>query len=152
MGKVKHGHNCVGKRSSEYCSWIHMIQRCENRNVINYKDYGGRGIKVCERWHDFRNFFADMGHRPEGLTLERLDNDGNYEKSNCVWATRKEQAINKRIRKDQYWFYGYGLNGEMIIENNQNCIARILGLNQRHISNCLYGKRKTHKGWRFQWI
>lgn len=67
-----------------------MIQRCGNPNNSRYKDYGGRGIQVCEAWHDFKNFFADMGLRPDGLSIDRKDNDGNYEPDNCRWSTPKE--------------------------------------------------------------
>lgn len=79
-----------------YGSWNQMIQRCQNPNNPRYKDYGGRGILVCERWQKFANFLADMGERPPTLQLERLDNNGNYERSNCVWADRKAQMSNRR--------------------------------------------------------
>ena len=74
-----------------------MIRRCENPADKHYKDYGGRGIKVCERWKDLRNFVADMGDPPEGMTLDRWpDKNGNYEPGNCRWATPQQQARNTR--------------------------------------------------------
>jgi len=79
-----------------------MINRCNNITNKDYIRYGGRGIKVCERWSDVRNFYADMGDRPEGMTLDRIDNDGDYELSNCRWATPKEQTHNSRAAKLDY--------------------------------------------------
>ena len=73
-----------------------MRQRCSNPNNIGYSNYGGRGITVCERWQTFENFLADMGHPPRGKSLDRINVNGNYEPSNCRWATSFEQARNKR--------------------------------------------------------
>ena len=78
-------------------SWYMMLQRCTNPKATYFHRYGGRGIKVCARWRRFENFLADMGECPDGLTLERNDTNGNYEPSNCHWATPVEQTRNRRI-------------------------------------------------------
>ncbi len=96
-GILSHGHARKGNPSPTYMRWFAMIRRCTNKNHKQYKDYGGRGITVCERWlHSFENFLSDMGEVPGKLTLDRKDNAGNYEPSNCKWSTRKEQNRNRR--------------------------------------------------------
>ncbi len=99
---TKHGHVADGKIPSEYRIWSGIKARCLNENSSAYASYGGRGITMCDRWHDsFENFLADMGTRPSSKhSVDRIDNDGDYSPTNCHWATATEQARNKRMLKN----------------------------------------------------
>jgi hypothetical protein len=136
-------------KTTEYKTWLELRGRCINPNNQRYKDYGGRGIKVCDRWlNSFENFLEDMGKKPrEGLSVERINNNGNYEPKNCRWATPLEQAANTRNLK---WFFAFNEEtGETYEGNNQHELGRQHGLDYRNISACLCGKRNYHKGWQF---
>jgi hypothetical protein len=106
----------------EYYIWSQMIQRCENPKNKHYKDYGQRGISVCERWHNFKNFYADMGDKPSPkLSLDRIDVNGNYEPSNCKWSTPLEQTLNRRVNKNN----SSGFAGVSWVKRSKKWIARI---------------------------
>lgn len=95
--RMRHGHNMsrLGKRSGTYRSWDGMKQRCLNPKATGYKRYGGAGVAVCDRWLKFENFLADMGERPEGTTLDRINPERGYEPGNCRWADRSTQNRNR---------------------------------------------------------
>ena len=96
----KHGQRLNKSRGSQtYKSWMGMLKRCYGSYDKRYSSYGGRGIKVCERWRDFKNFLEDMGERPEHYSIERINVNGDYEPSNCVWIPHSEQAKNRRYNK-----------------------------------------------------
>lgn len=105
---LKHGHQRVSNKSAEYRAWRHMKSRCYNPNVERYENYGGKGVTVCDRWlNSFENFYADMGSRPSPLhLLDRYpDVNGNYEPSNCRWATRLKTFpanLNRMLKKKSF--------------------------------------------------
>lgn len=91
-----HGKSKRGQRTGEYRSWCSMKRRCRNKNSPDYPRYGGRGIDYCQQWESFENFLADMGPRPHGKSLDRINNDLGYFPGNCKWSTHKEQQNNRR--------------------------------------------------------
>lgn len=130
MSIIKHG------RSKEsfgvYNVWKNMKARCLNKNRNHYDKYGGRGIKVCDRWLTFENFLADMGEKPDDMTLDRIDVNGNYEPSNCRWATLRQQGNNTRV--NVYIKY----KGELYTEAE---LSRETGINRTTI------QQRRREGW-----
>ena len=100
---TKHGHSRKAGLTRTYRIWRGMKTRCENTKSAVYARYGGRGITVCERWQRYENFVADMGECPDGLTLDRIDNNGGYEPGNCRWASYKDQSRNQRTNRNITW-------------------------------------------------
>lgn len=134
---VRHGHCVRGKKSRmspTYKAWQNMIARCENPNSASFSYYSERGISVCERWHKFENFLQDMGAKPDGLSLDRVDNNGNYEPENCRWATHSQQMFNKRNT-----FGSLDLRNRirtMLSDGMRQCdVARELGLKKSYIAD-----------------
>lgn len=123
---TKHGH-ALGGGSPEYKSWASMKARCNNPSHHAYHNYGGRGIEVCKRWESFENFLEDMGKRPEGKNLDRIDNNGNYELSNCRWITQKENARN--TRKSKWWFV------DGVCYDSAISAAKVLGVSSSAINH-----------------
>jgi hypothetical protein len=132
-----HGQAPRRNRTPAYTVWANMLQRCRNPRNTAWDDYGGRGIKVCERWLQFDQFYADMGDPPLGKQLDRIDNDGNYEPTNCRWADRSTQTKNQRKRSET----PRDSRGQMITFNgethNVHEWARQLGFARNTISERL---------------
>lgn len=101
---VTHGYaRRKGGKSTEYNTWMAMKARCERSGFIGWKYYGGRGIQVCERWQKFSNFIADIGPKPQGCSLDRIDTDGNYCPENCRWASKEQQCNNMTTNVKYTW-------------------------------------------------
>lgn len=130
QGRIQATHGM--SKTPTYQVWGAMRSRCLNPRHPRFVDYGGRGIQVCERWDSFENFLADMGEAPTGLELDRIDNNGNYEPSNCRWATHQQQMQNRR-------------NGRNLTHDGRTqCItawAREVGLTRTCITN------RLKRGW-----
>ena len=99
MGLAKRNQKIGASRRREYKCWWAMLDRCLNPANKSFHHYGGRGITVCKRWMGFEAFFSDMGKKPQGLSIERINNNGGYSPSNCKWATQSEQCRNMRRKK-----------------------------------------------------
>jgi hypothetical protein len=128
--------NSIKDNTREYNSWRSMIMRCNRKTNHNYIYYGNRGISVCDRWiNSFDNFIEDMGKRPKGMTLDRINNDGNYEPSNCRWETIEKQNNNKK------GCYNDEFSGRKDLDKNQKRMMR-----KRRDGLCVYCKEPRFKG------
>lgn len=139
-------------RTPTYTSWSAMKARCLNPRDPYYADYGGRGITVCERWLRFDAFFADMGERPRGRTLDRIDANGNYEAGNCRWATYKEQTHNTREPRQYCWspaiasrdeIRGKFASGDWSMKK----LAREYGVSEKTIARWIEGITPPKRSW-----
>jgi hypothetical protein len=131
LGKLgaKHGHCRNGRVTPEHTAWAAMMQRCYNSKHKQYKDYGGRGIKVCKRWHKFENFLEDMGIRPgKRFSIDRIKNDEGYCLDNCRWATKRQQARNHRRN---VWIEYNGR--EMILQDCADLLQMSSGILRYHL-------------------
>ena len=144
--RTTHGHTRGYKLSPTYITWQSAIERTTNPKQRFWKRYGGRGIRVCRRWrgkNGFANFYADMGRKPKGMTLDRIDNDKGYCKSNCRWATQAEQVHNSSVSK---------LTSSKVVEirkrvaagESQNAVARNFEVTQHCVWSIMHGRTWQH--------
>lgn len=134
QARVTHGHKRASGASKAYRTWSNMIDRCTRASAHQWKDYGGRGITVCKRWLKFENFLSDMGEPPEGMTLDRVNNNRGYSRQNCAWRDRVTQRRNSRA--GMIWLE---IDGERMIL--RDAVARV-----RMVS---FGAAmsRIHRGW-----
>lgn len=140
----QHGHMTDQAHATPtYNTWKAMKKRCGNTNHDSYRYYGGRGIKVCDRWLTFANFLADMGIRPDGMTIDRINPDGNYEPSNCRWATAEQQNANQNPYKN--WKLDYAtaqtIRARVNGGESRKDVAADVGISYSQITKIILGMR-----------
>jgi hypothetical protein len=144
-------------RTRFYKIWESMIGRCYRKSHTSYKDYGAKGVKVCDRWHSFDNFYNDMYESfvmhssifgEDNTSLDRIENNKRYEPSNCRWTTWKKQFRNRTTNK---YFIAINPKGDKFIHNVIKDFAKEHNLTKSLISHCLRGVQKSHKGWTFRY-
>lgn len=136
LANTRHGHSSPATRSHTYRSWESMKARCSNPKDPSFVNYGARGIIVCKRWVKFENFLADMGERPRGTTLDRLEVNGNYSPLNCRWSVPRIQQRNKRTNR--------------LVEFNGNCVPLVVVAEQSGIPYHRLWERIVRRGWTVQ--
>lgn len=142
--RVTHGMGRGGKkRSKEYAIWAAMLQRCRNPNDKNYKNYGARGIAVCPEWYQFENFYADMGAKPTKHSLDRIDNDKGYCRTNCEWRSSEAQSRNRRTN---VWV---SVNGKQMILADA---LLALNISIGHLHYYIKSRHTTHQGAIDAWL
>lgn len=136
--KPTHGHCSRTHVTPTYHSWVAMAVRCRYPEQERFKDWGGRGITICERWKSFENFLADMGERPPGKTLDRIDNDGNYEPGNCHWVPIAEN--NRKRRNTKLTLDDIENIRALSVTFTQTWIAKLFEISRPHIGRIINGK------------
>lgn len=134
-----------------YSIWKDMRRRCNNPKRRNYKDYGGRGISVCDEWDSFLEFYnwsIENGYE-DYLSIDRIDSNGNYNPENCRWANSSQQNSNTRKNKS---FKATSPEGIVFLADSQADFSREHNLDRKYINSCLIGKQNTYKGWKFVFI
>jgi len=137
-GRYTHGHKSRRKQTATYRSWSSMLTRCLNSKSDNYKHYGGRGITICDRWRNFADFLADMGERPLGTSLDRIDPNGNYEPDNARWWPQSAQSQNTRRTLAAHVVSE--IRRRVAGGESQTAVAKSFGIKQPVVSRIIIGQ------------
>ena len=137
-----------GRHTPTYSCWANIKSRCLNPNHPRYSKYGGRGIKIYDGWLDYENFYEDMGKKPDGLALIRIDEKGDFEPGNCYWG--EPQVLSSRNRKEEWVFAAIHRDGEVVAASSRSKFAKEYGLNVADVGRCLDGELDECGGWSFK--